>query len=207
MHMKTCFIMGAMPTECTFVPRPGDLVIGADGGLATLESLGIAPDVILGDFDSLGRIPTGDGVILHPVEKDDTDTMLACKLGLERGYRHFEIYGGIGGRLDHTIANIQTLLYLKERGASALLVGDGETLQVIRNQSILLPAREAGLLSVFALGGEAHGVTIRGLYYEAEDVDLMPSFPLGVSNHFCGREAFVEVKEGNLLIIAETTVG
>ncbi|MBR4865418.1 MAG: thiamine diphosphokinase, partial [Clostridia bacterium] len=84
---------------------------------------------------------------------------------------------------------------------------EGETLRVIRNQSVLLPAKEAGLLSVFALGGNARGVTIRGLYYEAEGVDLTPSFPLGVSNHFCGREAFVEVKEGNLLICEETTAG
>lgn len=205
--MKTCYIMGAMPTEHTFDPRPGDLVIAADGGLATLEGLGITPDVILGDFDSLGRIPDGDGVLVHPVEKDDTDTMLACKLGLEKGYRNFEIYGGIGGRLDHTIANMQTLLYLREHGADAILAGEGETLRVIRNQSVLLPAKEAGLLSVFALGGNARGVTIRGLYYEAEGVDLTPSFPLGVSNHFCGREAFVEVKEGNLLICEETTAG
>ena len=150
--MKTCYIMGAMPTERTFVPRPGDLVIAADGGLATLEGLGITPDVILGDFDSLGRIPDGDGVLVHPVEKDDTDTMLACKLGLEKGYRNFEIYGGIGGRLDHTIANMQTLLYLREHGADAILAGEGETLRVIRNQSVLLPAKEAGLLSVSPYG-------------------------------------------------------
>ena len=205
--MKTCYIMGALPSTARFVPARGDLVIAADGGLANLEAMGIRPHVILGDFDSLGRIPSGKDVMVYPVEKDDTDTMLACKLGIARGYRNFKIYGGIGGRLDHTLANIQTLLHLREHGADAMLVGDGETLRVIRNQSIRLPARKEGLISIFAVGGDAKGVTIQGLYYEEIDFHLRPSFPLGVSNHFCGKEAFVEVKEGALLIYEETTNG
>ena len=124
--MKTCYIMGAMPTECTFVPRPGDLVIAADGGLATLESLGIAPDVILGDFDSLGRIPDGEGVILHPVEKDDTDTMLAVKYALEKGYKDIWICCALGGRLDHLMANIQSGAYIANAGGRAHITGENE---------------------------------------------------------------------------------
>lgn len=208
--MKTCYIMGAMPTKCSFKPGLEDLVIAADGGLATLERMGTKPDMVLGDFDSLGHVPKGENVVTFPVEKDDTDTMLACKLGLEQGYREFVIGGGIGGRLDHTIANIQTLLYLKEKGADAVLVGDRESLLVIRNEAISLPAREEGIVSVFAIGGEAQGVSIHGLCYEAEQIDLTPAFPLGVSNHFCGTAGFIEVKKGTLLIVIgneETTDG
>ena len=75
----------------------------------------------VGDFDSLGQVPEGENIVRHPVMKDDTDMMLAVKLGLERGYTRFHIYGGMGGRTDHTIANIQTLAYIAGRGASAFL--------------------------------------------------------------------------------------
>ena len=119
-HPHICYIVCALPQSHAFVPNPGDLVIAADGGYAHLH--GIQADLVVGDFDSLGFIPAGESVVRHPAEKDDTDTMLAVKTGLERGETEFHIYGGMGGRrTDHTVANFQALLYLARRGARGWL--------------------------------------------------------------------------------------
>ena len=178
----------------------GDYVLAADGGLRHLERLGVKPQGILGDFDSLGYIPAGAEVF--PVEKDDTDAMLAARKGLELGYREFLFYGGLDGpRLDHTVANFQTLQFLADHGACGYLVGRDYLVTVIKNEKIAFPAKAEGILSLFCLGAAAKGVTIRGLHYELDNGTLTPGFPLGVSNHFAGREAAIEVKDGSLLVL------
>ena len=181
-------------------PTKNDYIIAADGGYAHVRKLSLTPDAVLGDFDSLGFVPEGANVF--PVEKDDTDAMLAVRHGLKLGYREFVIYGGMEGeRTDHTVANLQTLMYLKENGASGLLVGKKQIATVIKNDTLFLPKRERGTVSVFAMGGKAEGVTIKGLYYEAENICLSPAFPLGVSNHFTGKAASISVEKGCLLVI------
>lgn len=111
--MATCYIYGAMPCGSTEKLEEGDLLIAADGGYAYLQ--GQKPDLVVGDFDSLGYVPEGEQIIRHPVQKDDTDMLLAVREGLKRGYRKFVLYGGIGGRLDHTIANLQVLAFCRGR--------------------------------------------------------------------------------------------
>lgn len=183
------------------LPSPGDLLIAADAGFAHLQALGITPDVVVGDFDSLGTPPEHPAVLQTPVVKDDTDTITAVRLGLEQGYRHFRLYGTLGGdRLDHTLANIQTLGFLLDHGAHGWLIGRGEILTAIRNESYAFPADCRGTLSVFAIGGEAVGVAEQGLQYTLEDATLSPFIPLGVSNAFIGQPATVSVKNGTLLL-------
>lgn len=178
-----------------------DLVIAADGGWQHCQRAGITPDLLLGDFDSLAQVPDFPHIRRVPVEKDDTDMMLAVKEGLARGATEFHLYGGMGGkRTDHTIANLQTLVYLTHHGARGYLYGDGEVYTAIRDGAATFPAREAGILSVFCLGPDAGGVTIRGAQYPLEDAVLKASFPLGVSNHFIGRDITVSVERGCLLI-------
>ena len=175
-----------------------DFLLAADGGLRHLEKLNLKPGGILGDFDSLGYIPTGAQVF--PVEKDDTDAMLAARKGLELGYRDFLFYGALDGpRLDHTVANFQTLQFLADHGATGYLVGRDYLVTVVKNETIAFDERAEGILSLFCLGADARGVTIRGLHYELEDGTLTPGFPLGVSNHFTGKAATIEVKDGSLL--------
>ena len=189
--------------EFDWLLRPlekGDIVIAADGGLKHTQTLGITPDIILGDFDSLGYVPRGSE--LHPVEKDDTDAMLAAKRGLALGCREFLFYGSLDGpRLDHTVANFQTLAYLEEHGARGRLIGLRQQVTLLKNGTLTFPKDAKGNISVFAFGGEAEGVSIRGLYYNLEKGTLTPAFPLGVSNHFIGEEAEVSVEKGSLLII------
>ena len=177
-----------------------DYIIAADGGLAHTEGLGLTPDLILGDFDSLGYVPEGSQVF--PVEKDDTDAMLAVKKGLELGYREFLLYGSLDGpRLDHSVANFQTLQYLADRGAKGMLIGKTQIVAVVKNGTLALPARDDGIVSVFCMGADARGVTIRGLKYPLENGTLSAGFPLGVSNHFIGQPAEISVKDGSLLVI------
>ena len=177
-----------------------DLVLAADGGLRHTQKEGIVPDVILGDFDSLGYEPAGANVF--PVEKDDTDAMLAVRRGLEMGYREFLLYGSLDGpRLDHTIANFQTLQYLCDRGAFGYLVGNTAIVTVLKNGSLSFPAGLEGTVSVFCSGGAAEGVDIEGLHYPLKNGTLTPGFPLGVSNHFTGKVAKISVRSGSLLIL------
>ena len=177
-----------------------DFVLAADGGLRHTEKLGLIPNEILGDFDSLGFTPQGANVF--PVEKDDTDAMLAVRRGLTLGYREFVLYGSLDGpRLDHTIANFQTLQFLAERDAVGYLVGLDDILTVVKDGSLTFPVGCEGTVSVFCLGRDAKGVTIEGLHYPLENGTLTAGFPLGVSNHFTGKRARISVEDGSLLVL------
>ena len=201
--MGNCVIFCAAGFEKLARPlEADDLVIAADGGLRHTEKLGITPDVVLGDFDSLGYAPEGANVF--PVEKDDTDAMLAVRRGLELGYREFLLYGSLDGpRLDHTVANFQTLRFLCDHGAFGILAGIHTMAAVVKNSSLTFPAGCGGTVSVFCMGADARGVTLKGLYYPLENGVLTAGFPLGVSNHFTGEPAQICVEDGSLLVIWE----
>ncbi len=200
---KTCYIIGAAGIYKEFAPNRNDIVIAADGGYEWLSKNEARCDLLIGDFDSLGYEPEGVEIIRVPAEKDETDTFLAYLEGVKRGYKHFEIFGGMGGRDDHTFANVSLLLYSKRRGHSAVLFGDGVKALVIKNEAVELSGCEPGAaLSVFAIG-QAAGVDIKGAKYECEDAFLSDEFPLGVSNSFTGETVTVSVVKGELLIIMD----
>ena len=142
------------------------------------------------------------------MEKDDTDAMLAVRRGLDLGYRNFLLYGSLDGpRLDHTVANFQTLQFLCDRDAFGILVGNQTMAAVVKNGKITFPAGCEGTVSVFCMGPDAHGVTLKGLYYPLEKGILTAGFPLGVSNHFTGGEVEISVEEGSLLVLWDRKVG
>ena len=199
--MGTCIIFCAGGFETLAEPiREGDFLMAADGGLVHLQKLGLTPDGILGDFDSLGYVPRDAKVF--PVEKDDTDAMLAVRQGLKLGYRRFVLYGSLDGpRLDHTVANFQTLQFLADHGAEGYLAGNDYMVSVVKNGSVTFPETATGILSVFCMGADAEGVTIRGLQYGLKNGTLTAGFPLGVSNHFVGKAATISVTRGSLLLL------
>ena len=128
--------------------------------------------------------------------------MLAVRRGLELGYREFVLYGSVdGSRLDHTVANFQTLQFLADRGAVGYLVGKDFLITVVQNGAIAFPAGCRGTLSVFCLGSDASDVTLEGLYYPLKNGTLTAGFPLGVSNHFTGDPARISVGRGSLLVL------
>ncbi len=225
-NKKRCILVCAGDMEVAEIAvRDGDMVIAVDGGYLYCQVLGIEPDVLIGDFDSLGEpcdVLTGEMeyvedlpehvpgrekntgkrkiIRLNPV-KDDTDTLAALRYGLEQGYEEFHLYCALGGRLEHTIANLQCLLFLKHAGAMGY-IWDGSTMTtLIHNESLTFRQEMEGLLSVFAVGEKAVGVTEEGLKYLLEDATLSNDFPVGISNEFIGEKAVLSVKDGTLLVI------
>ena len=205
--MGKCLIFCAGDFDTLPFPiEEGDCVIAADGGLLHTQRFGLTPDVILGDFDSLGYTPRSANVF--PVEKDDTDAMLAVRRGLQLGYKEFILCGSLDGkRLDHTVANFQTLQFLADHGARGYLVGLDYIVTVIREETVVFPEKAEGILSLFCLGPDATGITLENLYYPLVNGTLTCGFPLGVSNHFIGKSARVSVETGSLLAIYDRKNG
>lgn len=202
--MKTCYIVGAGEvTELSFDPEEEDLVIACDGGYEYCKKWNKKVNLVIGDFDSLGYVPEHPNVIRLKPEKDDTDTACAIRAGLEQGFQRFIVYGGTGGRISHTIANIQLLCSLARKGCYGILIGKDVWYRVIYNEEVCFPRGMSGYLSVFCMGERALGVYERGLKYPLEDAALVKENPLGVSNEFTGKESMVSVKEGMLLLIGE----
>ena len=200
-----CFIFGALDViRFPIQPHDSDMIIAADKGYEKALSLGLKPDLTVGDFDSLGETPDAEDVIALPVRKDMTDVGYAVEQGFERGYTEFVIYGAVGGMLDHTFANVAIAHDIALRGGRAMWIGDEFCLTVLHNDKIEFDARHDGRVSVFALGGTARGVTTRGLDYEVEDQTIACSSHIGVSNAFVGQQAAISVADGDLLIVWQT---
>lgn len=205
--MASCVIFCAGAFDGLAAPLEAqDYVIAADGGFVHVRSLGLTPNGVLGDFDSLGYVP--EKAKIFPVEKDDTDAMLAARHGLSLGYRRFLFYGSLDGpRLDHTVANFQTLQFLADHGAVGYLIGKAHIVTVVKNGALTFPAEAKGLLSVFCMGADAAGVTLTGLKYSLDNGTLTAGFPVGVSNHFTGKPAKIKVENGSLLVIYDRENG
>ena len=201
--MGICYIVGAGDFNTPFTPSATDLVIAADGGYDALKKHGIRCDLLIGDLDSISEVPADVQIIRHPVKKDETDMMLAYLEGAGRGFCDFEIHGATGGREDHTFANYCLLLYMSERGHRGCILCDTGATLLLKNGAIEVSGECGKHFSAFAFGGEACGVTIKGLEYECEGVTLTPGFALAVSNRFVGKVGKVEVKNGALLIMIE----
>ncbi|MEG1190681.1 MAG: thiamine diphosphokinase [Oscillospiraceae bacterium] len=199
---KTICIVGAGDMSGTRLVIPtGAAIIAADGGLSYLEKAGISPDLILGDFDSLGRIPEGENVLPLNPEKDDTDMLVAVKMALEMGAEVLVIYGGLGGRFDHSLANLQVLAFIANHGARGYLVGCGSVCTAFKNGGIAFDEAMSGTVSVFSVGEIAQGVDLVGLKYPLHGYTLTNDTPLGVSNEFLGAPASVSVGDGMLWVM------
>lgn len=204
---KSCFIFGAgEKTSLYETPCDGDMVIAADGGLRWLRELQIIPDYVIGDFDSLGESPaetseaTSERVVTLPCEKDTTDLYEAAETGIKKGCKSFFIYGGTGGRLDHTLANIQLLASLAEKGCEGVIFGEGYGITAVKDGKISLRGKKGEYVSVFSLTDTSEGVDLKGLKYELSDYTLRNTFPLGVSNEFTEKTATISVRKGTLAV-------
>jgi thiamine pyrophosphokinase len=202
MNERVCYIFGAGERYGSPPPpAPGDFVIAADGGYEYAISSGIKPDFLIGDFDSLSEIPDFSNKTILPKIKNDTDMSAALSNGFEKGYRTFKIYGGTGGRFEHTLANIQCLGDIAKRGGRGFLICKDSVITVIHNSYIEFDEKAEGFISVFALTDVAEGVTETGLKYSLSDATIRNTYPLGVSNEFTGKKARISVKNGTLIII------
>lgn len=200
---KRCFIFGGYPCNSTFdfSLSDNDMVICADGGVRLAESLGVQPKLAVGDFDTVSVKDCCGNVECYPPEKDDTDMMIAVKTGFRLGYKDFVILGGIGGRLDHTFANIQTLNYIADNDGKGLLISDNEAVTVQLPEAAVYYKEGYHYISVFSMTDICEGVYLKGLKYPLENGVLSAGFPLGISNEFLSEKCTIELKKGKLLII------
>ncbi|MDD3919768.1 MAG: thiamine diphosphokinase [Eubacteriales bacterium] len=203
--MQRCVIVTALfdgSLEELYSKRTGDCIICADGGYPIAVRLGLKPDMVLGDFDSCKEEDVVCDTILRVSrEKDDTDTMLCLKYGMVNGCREFLILGGMGGRLDHTVANLQTLAFAQSCGVEAVLA-DGNNEASILGPGMHTSSRRPGWkLSLFSYTSHCSGVTISGVKYPLVGATLTNTFPLGVSNEFVDEAVLIEHTEGLLLLI------
>lgn len=201
--MKQAVLLAAGP-----IPHPENLEIPQDAFLACADAgyryaqvLGREPDLILGDFDSAPPPDSPAKRLTFPVEKNDTDTMLAIKELYRLGYRKLTIYGGTHGRLDHTFANVQSLSWAVRHGMEAVLVDEANRVQVFLPGNYTIPSGGYRHFSLFSLSPESRGVTLTGAYYPCEDLTLSRLFPLGVSNHLVEEQAQLTFTAGELLCI------
>ena len=163
--------------------KPDDFVIACDRGYAYCERLGIRPDLIISDFDSYrGPVDAEIPLNRYASEKDDTDTMLAVRYAVEHGFRELLLCCALGGRLDHLIANLQSLVFARKHGLRASLRSEDTEVYTLQGDLLRIPRRDGWSLSVFALDGPCRGVCISGAKYPLVNAELLPSFPLGVSN-------------------------
>jgi len=202
MNQATAYIVGAGEVCFTgFHPGPRDLVIAADGGYDALDQAGIRPHLLLGDMDSIRALPMDIPRLRFPVKKDETDMALAIQVAQQRGFRRFKLYGALGGRLDHTLANLQLLGSLARQGMQARMVDRRAVFFAVSNGSLVLPPlRQGTTVSVFAWGGDAAGVTLKGLAFPLYNAQLKAFMPLGVSNVARGMPVRISVASGVLLV-------
>lgn len=204
MNDKICYIVCAgEKTPLNFSKSENDVLIVADGGYKYLNELNQLCDILVGDFDSINKIPSGVNVKKLNVEKDETDTFVCVEEGLKKGCNKFYIYCGTGGRVDHTIANVQTLIYLAKKNIYAyLFTNNGQVITAIpENKALTFSEKAKGTISFFATEKEVCGVNINGLKYGLKNGTLSNSFPLAISNSFIGKNSSVYAEKGVLLAV------
>ena len=202
MKQGICHIVGAGENfGLNLSLSPADYLIAADGGLRHMEAANLSPHLIIGDFDSSSPPPNHPNVVTLQREKDETDLFAALQAGIAQGYKRFHLHCATGGRIDHTMANLQLLTYLSRRHLSGHLFDQASVITAITDGSYTFDASHCGILSVFSADTSVSGVTLSGLKYPLDHVTLTNDFPLGISNEFLGIESRVTVERGTLLLV------
>ena len=184
---RSCLILSGAPYEVPLHLPKADFVIACDRGYGYARKLSLKPDLIIGDFDSYdGVLPLDVPVVRLPVQKDDTDTGYALRYAAEHDYGEIYVAFALGGRLDHTLANLQSASDAAQKGAKVTLWGAGTVVHVVGGGRLQLFVEEDQALSVFALTDEATEVCIEGAEYSLEGATLDNKYPLGVSNQANG---------------------
>ena len=200
--MKRCVIVAGGERAPIAPLREGDFLLACDRGLVYALEEGLRPDLILGDFDSYtGALPADIPVLRYPVEKDDTDGMLAVRWAAENGFEAVALRCMFGGRLDHLLSNIQTLHYAAELGMEAEARDENTFIRILRPGAYEIPERPGWSLSLLSLSERVEGLTIRGTKYEAEGVTLLNPSTLGQSNAFRG-DAHIRFARGVLALVS-----
>ena len=203
-NTRICYVVGAMSLSHDMCPHPapGDYVIAADRGYDALMAYGVRPDLVVGDFDSAPN-PNFENTVILPHEKDDTDTQYAAAWAADNGAAQVLMLGALGGkRLEHTISNLSTGLYLEKRGVRVVLANEeSEIHYLMPGKKLVLEKENWMYFSVFPLEGTLSGITIEGAYYPLQDAQLKMDYPLGVSNEFVQPHITLCCRQGTGIVI------
>ena len=199
---KRCVILSGAPTFYSPGLEPTDYIIACDHGYDHARQEGIVPHLIVGDFDSVtGEMEPDVPVLTVPAEKDDTDTMLAVRQGLSKGFSDFLLLGATGGRLDHQMANFSVAAFIAGEGGTCIILDERHVIYTLKNGSLSLERRDGWCVSVLSYSDESNGVTLQGLKYPLTNATLRSNIPLGVSNEFAAERASVTVQNGLLFVM------
>lgn len=203
--MKRCVIVGGADINnydavCRKI-RNDDYFIYCDSGLRHMEKLGVAPNLIVGDFDSHENPNLSVETIVLPCEKDDTDTFFAAKEAVKRGFDDFILIGTVGGRLDHTLGNVSVLLYLFSLGKNAEMIDDFSEMQIVSSETVFVDSSYS-YFSLLNITGEAEGITEKNVKYPLENAKITCEYQYGISNEVLpGKTAEISVGKGKALLI------
>ena len=202
---KRCVIIGGGDCTVDILKSnisPDDFIICADGGFDIADEAEICVDLLIGDFDSIKYIPQNVDKITLPVEKDVTDCLAAYNEGVKLGFKSFVLFGGTGGRFEHTFANLSLMAYASKLGIVFEIIDDNHIFRCITDSSIKITKKDNQQVSVFAYGGNATGVTLKGFHQTLDDFTLDPfNGALSTSNDIIDDFGTISVKNGTLIIV------
>lgn len=178
-----------------------DFYIYCDSGLKHQKQLKIAPNLIVGDFDSYDNPMSEIETIVLPCEKDDTDTVFAVKEAIKRGYDDFILIGVVGERLDHTLGNVSILLLLDAYGKKGKIIDDYSEMEIVSKSKVGIDD-SFSYFSLLNISGTAKGITIENAKYPLEKEEISCEYQYGISNEVLpGMVSEVSVEQGKLLLI------
>ena len=183
---------------------PGDLIVGVDGGLERIDGLGLAPSVVIGDFDSLDPLLLEKYPFVpqlrHPTAKNETDTELAVLWALEQGGGELVICNDFGGRIDHALGLVQNLALSLSRGICAAVESEAQRIFFL-DRDTRLDGLDGCLLSLLAWGETARFAASGGLRYPLDGLELSPLRSRGISNRIDSPQAWIGLSSGQALAI------
>lgn len=203
--MRCVIISGSPDTnveEIKSLCTNDDFIVCADSGYSFAKKAGLTPNLIIGDFDSLKEeLPQNTEVVKLNTHKDDTDTEHCVMECIRRGYKDFLLLGSIGGRTDHTFANIATLAFLSEYNYNGIARNNGEEIRILKEGSYEMNNKKGLIFSVFPYGCESVNVTYKGAEYMLNNKTLTYNVSRGISNVFIDDEAEITINRGRAILL------
>ncbi len=203
--MRCVIISGAPDTdikEIQTICNENDFVVCADSGYTYAKQAGIKPQLIIGDFDSLkDELPSDIEVVKLNKKKDDTDTEHCVMECIRRGFKDFMLLGSVGGRTDHTFANIAILAFLSEYHYNGVARNNGEEIRILKAGTYDMSGKKGLTFSVFPYGCESVNVSYKGAEYPLDSYTLTYNVSRGISNVFAEDDAEIKINDGRAILL------
>lgn len=208
--MACCLIVGAAPSAhrgLAFVLEhvAFDCVIAVDGGYAALTERGITPNIVAGDFDSLGFVPDG-AYATFDSHKDFTDLDWALQYAYDQGFGDVVLADALSGRLDHSLGNLALMVRSAQAGMRVWGVTDEEVVLALAAPGdyacVSFAEGGTGVVSVMPHSDEQRGVTETGFEYGLDDAAENNVSLWGISNELIGKKAEIMLQSGSVWVFA-----